>query len=120
MQTLQSGKNECWGQCIVISLPISLFLKIVSASDGSRRSACNLGAVRDNVKINCIQEFIFGESRKLLLGVEVTGWKRNGLLCVYDMAMAKVIHAMWVPQAVTVISLIQGAAEMDSVIAGLR
>ena len=50
----------------------------------------------------------------------MTGWKRNGLLCLYDMAVAKVVRAIWVPQAVTVISLIQGAAEMDSVISGLR
>ncbi|XP_065060865.1 protein ELYS-like isoform X2 [Rhopilema esculentum] len=94
-------------------------LEIVNTCDGSRRSACNLGAVRDNIKINCLVEYFMENSRKLLLGLEVIGWKRNGLLCVFDLALAKVVRAIWLPQAVTAITAIGNVTDMDSKISNL-
>ena len=95
-------------------------LEVVKIADGSRRSACNLGAIRENIVIRCIAEFVVGYSRKLLLGLEVAERTRRGLLCVYDLSMSKVIRAIWMPEAVTVITVIEDITEIDSDLATLR
>lgn len=95
-------------------------IEVVKTNDGSRRSACNLAAARDNMKIVCIKELLVGDSRKLLLGLEVFGWKRGGLLCVFDISLSKVIRAIWLPQAVTAISAVEDIQEFESNLSVLR
>lgn len=89
-------------------------IEVVKTFDGNRRSACNLGAIRDNVNINCITEFFVGDSKKLLLGLEVFGWKRSGMLCVYDFSLSRIIRAIWLPQAVNAITTIKDLTEFES------
>ena len=112
------GRISCDGDLAYLAR--GTCLEIVNTSDGSRRSACNLGAVRDNIRINCLDEYFMENSRKLLLGLEVIGWKRNGLLCVFDLALAKVVRAIWLPQAVTAITAIGNVTDMDTNISNLR
>ena len=95
-------------------------IEIVRMNDGSRRSACNLGSIRDNIVINCINEFVVGDSKKLLLGLEVIGWKRNGVICVYDISLSKVIRAIWLPQAVTALTIIENITEFETNLNALR
>ena len=95
-------------------------IEVVKISDGSRRSACNLGCIRENVIIKCINEFAISDSRKLLLGLEVVGWKNRGLLCVYDISMSKVVRSIWLPEAVTTITTIEDVTEFDSKLTTLR
>ena len=95
-------------------------IEVVKIIDGSRRSACNLGTTRSNIAVRCVNEFVLGDSRKLLLGLEVFGWKKHGLICVYDISVSKVVRAIWIPQAVTVMTVIDNVAEFDSDLASLR
>ena len=94
--------------------------EVINTCDGSRRSACNLGLARENVKIRCLTDYMFGDTRKILLGLEVVAWRRNGVLCVYDLTLSKVTRAIWIPEPVTYIGLIDIEAENETVLTKLR
>ncbi len=95
-------------------------LEVIYTSNGTRRSACNLGNGKDNVKIQCVCEFFVEDNRKLLIGLDVVGRKRNGILCVYDLAVSRVTRAIFVPEPVTFIHVLLVESESQSVLAKLR
>ncbi len=95
-------------------------IEVIHTCNGARRSACNLASVKDNIKIQCMNEFLMWDSRKLLLGLDVVGWKRNGLICVYDLAISKVVRAIFVPEPVTFIQPLDLEFDSESVLAKFR
>eukprot|EP00794_Sanderia_malayensis_P014974 gene14974-16517_t len=95
-------------------------LEVIHTLSGTRRSACNLGLAKENVKVQCMSEFFVDHKRMLLLGLDVSaGWKRSGLLCVYDLGLSKVTRAISIPEPVTCMHPMEVDDSSQSIIAKL-
>jgi hypothetical protein len=78
-------------------------LEVVDISTSKRCAAWQFGRILsdEHTNVTCVEEFRFGQTRKLLVGV--CNASPIGLICVFDVALSKVIKAVEIPHPVRIL-----------------
>ncbi|XP_060555912.1 protein ELYS-like [Ruditapes philippinarum] len=81
-------------------------LEVVDISTSKRCAAWQFGRILsdEHTNVTCVEEFRSGQTRKLLVGV--CNASPIGLICVFDVALSKVIKAVEIPHPVTEVEVV--------------
>ena len=90
-------------------------LEIIDPCTGNRTSAFCFGhstGNASNVAITCVTEYEYKGSSKLAVGLRVGS--NEGMLCVYDPRVSKVVMAVEIPYVVSVVCVYNLLVHLDS------